>query len=249
MKKAAAIVIGLLSACTSAYAASGDLLVSGKLGVGTVSPLTPIYVNGPAIPSFTGLTRGLVSLVTPYDNASSTTLDFLYSGNNNPVARIGAKTLGAGSYLMLGTSNDYGLGVTNSAVTIDPSGNVGIGTTSPSKLLHVSASDTGTNLLVENTSSTVPRWPGVTVDDYVGNTYGHSYLQMRHAGGTKAAPSATTVSGSPLGALIASGHDGNGFVQSGRISFYPEAISLPATTLPLYHLWWEAEEPILKRCE
>jgi len=50
---------------------------------------------------------------------------------------IGLKITGVGSYLSLGTSNNYDSGITNEAMTIDPSGNVGIGITSPSAKLDV----------------------------------------------------------------------------------------------------------------
>lgn len=75
------------------------------------------------------------------------TVDFgSTASNNNPWARIGVQNTGGGTYLALGTSNNYASGITNQAITINPSGNVGIGTTSPSVPLHV-RNDSTSNLL------------------------------------------------------------------------------------------------------
>lgn len=66
---------------------------------------------------------------------------------------IGLKVTGIGSFLSLGTSNDYGLGITNEAMTIDPSGNVGIGTTSPSAKLDVNGNIHSDSLQIGTSSS------------------------------------------------------------------------------------------------
>jgi hypothetical protein len=100
---------------------------TNNVGIGTSTPVTPLTIYGSALASFTGTSRGISSLVTPYDNSSYTALDFLYSGSGLPVARIAARVLGTGSSLMFGTSNSYASGVTNTAMTIDPSGNTSLG--------------------------------------------------------------------------------------------------------------------------
>lgn len=66
---------------------------------------------------------------------------------------IGLKITGVGSFLSLGTSNDYGSGITNEAMTINPSGNVGIGTTSPSAKLDVKGNIHSDNLQIGTSSS------------------------------------------------------------------------------------------------
>jgi hypothetical protein len=59
------------------------------------------------------------------------------------LSQIGSLSTNAGTYLAFGTSNNYGTGITNQAMTIDPSGNVGIGTTNPdsSLMVYKSAAD------------------------------------------------------------------------------------------------------------
>ena len=53
------------------------------------------------------------------------------------LAQIGSLSSNAGTYLAFGTSNSYSAGITNQAMTIDPSGKVGIGTTAPARKLEV----------------------------------------------------------------------------------------------------------------
>lgn len=64
-------------------------------------------------------------------------IDFLYSPGSHPTARIGVKNTGGGTFLNFGTSNIYASGITNTAMTIGPAGNVGIGTTAPAYKLDV----------------------------------------------------------------------------------------------------------------
>ncbi|MDD5502463.1 MAG: hypothetical protein PHH26_03245, partial [Candidatus Thermoplasmatota archaeon] len=106
----------------------------GRIGVGTSSPIAKLHiVDTTAASSFTGNnTQGLKI------QGANTAADYAilgFDGNaltyNKNKAQIGAKFTGSGSYLQFGTSNDYSLGITNIALTIDPTGNIGIGTTNP----------------------------------------------------------------------------------------------------------------------
>jgi hypothetical protein len=109
----------------------------GKLGIGTASPLTKLHTEGSQIASFTGTTRGILSLSGPYIAGYYAPIDFLYNTESNPTARIAAYSDGTGSKLMFGTSANYASGITNTAITINNKGNVGIGTTTPSNALTV----------------------------------------------------------------------------------------------------------------
>jgi len=124
----------------SAAGFNGDPLsidtANNRVGVGTVLPSNPITVDAAnALGStFTGTTAGegirvrqtsytadnYVSLIeAPYVNTAS-----------QPAVRIGAKFNGGGSSLAFGTTNNYGSGITNTAMTIDASGNLLVGKTS-----------------------------------------------------------------------------------------------------------------------
>ena len=114
---------------------------TGNVGIGTSSPATKLDISGTAgITSFTGTTKlGVVSRgstgATDYSG-----YDFIGNTQSNPVARVGVITTGGGSKLSFGTSNAYASGITNTAMTIDQVGNVGIGTSSPILPLSIKAS-------------------------------------------------------------------------------------------------------------
>jgi hypothetical protein len=72
-----------------------------------------------------------------YVEGDYTNIDFSNSGTGGVIGRIGVSNTGAGSGLSFGTSNNYGTGITNEAMVIDPAGNVGIGAATPSTDLHV----------------------------------------------------------------------------------------------------------------
>ena len=139
----------------------------------TTDTNSKLQVTGAALGTFTGGGRGVVALTTPYDGASYTGIDFNYSANTGVQARIAARLTGSGSYLMLGTSNNYGSGVTNTAVTIDPSANVTI-----SNALTVGANITAASYSGAVTGST---YGGMTLS---GITNGYSGIYESAAAGT-----------------------------------------------------------------
>ena len=89
---------------------------------------------------------------------------FWITNNNNatkPKAGIYLQLASSGSRILFGTSNNYGTGLTNTAMLINESGSVGIGTTSPERNLHVfkgessgAASNSDSTLVLENSSHT-----------------------------------------------------------------------------------------------
>ena len=137
----------------SAAGFNGDPLsidtANNRVGIGTSSPSNPITIDAAnALGStFTGTTAGegirvrqtsytadnYVSLIeAPYVNTAS-----------QPAVRIGAKFNGGGSSLAFGTTNNYASGITNTAMTIDSSGNVGIGTSTVNRKLEISGNNNG----------------------------------------------------------------------------------------------------------
>ena len=116
---------------------------SGNVGIGTNNPQNPLEISttNKLGNSFTGGTDGEgiritqtnytagnhVSLIeASYDDASST-----------PDARIGVMFNGSGSTLKFGTSDNYGTGITNTAMSINHNGYVGIGTDDPAVELDI----------------------------------------------------------------------------------------------------------------
>jgi hypothetical protein len=100
---------------------------TGNVGIGTSSPSTALDVSGAAgITSFTGTTK--LGVVSKGSTAATDYVGYDFIGNSqtNPVARIAALTTGGGSTLSFGTSNSYGSGITNTAMTIDNAGDVAL---------------------------------------------------------------------------------------------------------------------------
>jgi hypothetical protein len=115
----------------------------GNVGIGDTAPVTPLTIatTNKLGATFTGTTNGEGLTVTQTDYTSGNYISLVEaahddSGDVAPNVRIGAMFDGNGSNLAFGTSNSYGSGITNTAMTIDSSGNVGIGT-SPNGKLHV----------------------------------------------------------------------------------------------------------------
>ena len=107
---------------------------SGDVGIGTSSPTGKLTViEDVSRSALTGTGVGQIHIsggATPADNDVSS---ITFSTNNTTTASsiIGNQITNNGSNLFFGTSNNYGSGVTNTAMFIDYAGNVGIGTSSP----------------------------------------------------------------------------------------------------------------------
>ena len=133
--------------------------VDGKVGIGTSSPNAKLEVSGSANNADIGIK---INNTFDDNNASSNpnSVVFLNAASNNGYLRVhGAPANTAAKHQI-----DLGSTAATSFLTfspsstermrIDPSGNVGIGTTSPSKKLHVSSNDQSTaRIRISNTSA------------------------------------------------------------------------------------------------
>jgi hypothetical protein len=115
---------------------------TGNVGIGTNAPLTKQHIYGNSLSTFTGAGRGVLTQDIPYTNGYFNSIDFTHN-SSIPFSRIASQHTGGGTYLCFGTSNNYGLGITNQALTIDPNGNVGIGTSAPANKLEITQGSAG----------------------------------------------------------------------------------------------------------
>ncbi|MHB8831328.1 MAG: tail fiber domain-containing protein [Patescibacteria group bacterium] len=117
-------------------AATSSSYLAGKLGVGTISPVSPLSVQGDLTSptDFQNTNNGQINISSAgnysgkYQKITFSTPNYAGIGAN---AAIGVKWTGNGTFMKFGTSNSYA-GVNNSALVINPDGNVGIGVDSPS---------------------------------------------------------------------------------------------------------------------
>lgn len=108
-----------------------------NVGIGTVSPESKLHVlDTAAVTTFTGDNDQGIRIGTGNVNNQWSLLGFS-GGQGLNIAQIGAQQTVGGSYMSFGTSNGYATGITNTAMTINPSGNVGVGTTNPTEKLDV----------------------------------------------------------------------------------------------------------------
>lgn len=168
-----------------------SILSSGYVGIGTTNPTRPLQVVGSGV----GLHTASFLNTTGYGVAIGSTTGSVFGSiqafDNN---------LASSAPLVLQTA----LG-----------GYVGIGTTTPSTHLEVSAADQRTAITVVNTSGTAARNPRVNIYNY--NSFGGSpVLQFHNMRGTSAAPAATQLSDA-LGNVDFGGHDGSALYDGAQI--------------------------------
>lgn len=127
------------------FPGNGTWNASGNVGIGATtlnSRLSVLESNSSTTKTqFTqGLTKSGINLQTTLTSTAYTPGLFWSTTNDNstkPKAGIFLYTTSTGSYMYFGTSNAFATGINNDAIVIDPTGQVGIGQTTPSYKLHV----------------------------------------------------------------------------------------------------------------
>lgn len=120
---------------------------SGNVGIGTSSPTARLTViEDVSRSALTGTGVGQIHIsggATPADNDVSS---ITFSTNNTTTTSsiIGNQITNNGSNLFFGTSNNYGSGVTNTAMFIDYAGHIGIGTSTLPRTLNIYGASNGT---------------------------------------------------------------------------------------------------------
>jgi len=154
---------------------TSDLTIdaSGNVGIGTASPYTPLNIrtSNSLGSTFTGSTRGEGVTVEQSSYTADNYVSLIeapYAANAAPAARIGVKFNGSGSWLTLGTSNNYATGITNATMVINPNGDVTIDG-------HVTISD---GVYIGGTAT------GNHLDDYEEGTYTPTYSGSSTSGTT-----------------------------------------------------------------
>ena len=143
---------------------------SNNVGIGAANPLSKIHIRASANQgtNFRDQTNGSLAIRFDITNYTSgrviSMLEGAHSANDGlpPATRIATKVTNIGSLLLFGTSNSYAGGITNTALSINHVGRIGINTESPSCNLDIYRSDTATNneirLRRSDLSSTYCEW-------------------------------------------------------------------------------------------
>jgi hypothetical protein len=125
---------------TSSSAVGSSLLYDNgtNVGIGTTTPGAKLDVQNSNSATLTNFTQSVanngIAIDTTLTQPSYAPGLIWYTNDSNPTkpkAGIWPQITSSGSYLNFGTSNGYATGITNQAMVIDYSGNVGIGTALP----------------------------------------------------------------------------------------------------------------------
>lgn len=135
---------------------------SGNVGIGITSPGAKLDVVASTNALLTDVTQNIsnsgILITADITNTFHNSGIFWRSLNNNstkPKAGIWMyNENGPGSWLLFGTSSTYATGITNTALAIAPTGNIGIGTTAPgSKLVIDNGASADASLVLQNSIS------------------------------------------------------------------------------------------------
>ncbi|HEX2922202.1 MAG TPA: hypothetical protein VHO50_13650 [Bacteroidales bacterium] len=116
------------------------ILPNGNVGIGISQPDARLHISYPSIvTNFEGTQNTGIRVENKNATDHFSILGFGGWSDDYPrnLAQIGARMTDYGSYLYFGTSNNYAVGITNTAMVIDYNGKVGLGTTTPLTKLHI----------------------------------------------------------------------------------------------------------------
>ncbi|MEM4396561.1 MAG: hypothetical protein QXR30_02810 [Candidatus Woesearchaeota archaeon] len=155
-------VSGTMRSTDSTYLAT----TTGNVGIGTTSPSTKLHVVGQTRLQNDAATLQIVGTTHSY-------VEFYPQGISTRYGWFGYGSSGTEILTLMNSRNsDLRLGTNNiEIISINASGNVGIGTTSPEAKLHLKNTTGATSLILENTgggSSTFQKWQ-ISVTNWEGN--------------------------------------------------------------------------------
>lgn len=126
------------------------ILKAGNVGIGTTNPRVPLQVSSNEIDTDFLIESGSAQARMSINNTSTGDSQINFQLGNASKFTIGVDNSDSDKFKISGSS---ALG-SNDRIVVDSSGNVGIGTTSPEKKLHISSSDQSTaRIRITNTGN------------------------------------------------------------------------------------------------
>jgi hypothetical protein len=146
---AATTNVGLYATATGATNNYAAIFDAGFVGIGTTAPKTKLDISLAGTATLADIQQNVTSNAIALSSAYGSHGDYhagliWYSTDDNPTkpkAGIWNQNTGSGSNIQFGTSNSYATGITNTAMTIQYNGNVGIGATAPDTKLELRGDD------------------------------------------------------------------------------------------------------------
>lgn len=152
---------------TSYWTASGDNISannSGNVGIGTATPGAKLHVAGTIRTSLSGTGNRCLYVTSDGDIAAKSVDCGTATGGDNLGDHTATQNLKLGSYWLSGDGNNEG-------ISVDASGNVGIGTASPSGLLTLySNSNSIVSQLKLRNANTIAGTSGTAIDFVTNST-------------------------------------------------------------------------------
>ena len=157
----------------------------GSVGIGTSSPDANLEVSGSSAPKvYITNTDNSINDAQVYGSLEFVSEDGSLTGGKQPLAAVEAiNEGGAGSYSALAfkTARGTGAGAITTKMTINSSGNVGIGDTNPSEALSVTGNITATGTVTAGDMFITGPTPILKLTD---NDVADEYTIIQNAGGT-----------------------------------------------------------------
>lgn len=122
---------------TPSTVAGGSTFTNAALSIsGTTGQV--LFASSTATTVFADAQQAVLSVKGTTGNGEYSSLGF-QSSAGSPGAKIAYEQTATGGYMFMGTTNTFGSGITNTALTIDPNANIGVSSTSPFARLSIQA--------------------------------------------------------------------------------------------------------------
>jgi hypothetical protein len=160
---------------------------NGNVGIGTTAPGSKLHIVGDGNALFMAPATGTNGVATYMLNTGNGSLFGIESSAG------GSLITGSSPYASVfgnQSARSFQIGTNNAIqMTVNSSGDVGIGTTNPAYDFDLNRNDSSSTLMIRNSSSTAARYPGFVVRNFAAATGGYPVVALGTARGSYASTS------------------------------------------------------------